>query len=53
MLVFLHRVIPTYYIAGDLVFLTSFFVLGGDFWDKFSGLFKHGVKITSQPPAVK
>lgn len=40
----LQEIPVTYYIVGDLVFLTSFFVLGGDFWDKFSGLFNHGVK---------
>ena len=26
-------------IAGDVVFLASFFVLGGEFWDKFRALF--------------
>lgn len=26
-------------IAGDVVFLASFFVLGGDFWDKIRSLF--------------
>lgn len=33
------------YILGDILFLASFFVLGGDFWDKFSGLFNHSVKV--------
>lgn len=33
------------YVVGDIIFFTSFFVLGGDFWDKFSGLFKHGIKV--------
>jgi hypothetical protein len=28
-------------ISGDLVFLASFFVLGGDFWDKVRSLFVH------------
>ena len=37
------------YIFGDIIFLTSFFVLGGDFWDKFSGLFNHSVKVVKQP----
>ncbi len=37
------------YILGDIIFLSSFFVLGGDFWDKFSGLFKHNVKVVKQP----
>lgn len=41
---------PTwFYIIGDIVFVTSFFVLGGDFWDKFSGLFKYDVKINKKP----
>ena len=32
-----------WYIALDLMFISSFFVLGGDFWDKLSGLFKHNI----------
>jgi hypothetical protein len=32
-------------IISDILFISSFFVLGGDFWDKLSGLFKHNVKI--------
>ncbi len=28
-------------VCGDLLFVTSFFVLGGDFWDKIRGLFMH------------
>lgn len=32
-------------IAGDLMFVSSFFVLGGDFWDKLRGLFVHKAKI--------
>ena len=31
-------------IGGDLLFLSSFFVLGGDFWDKVRALFIHGAK---------
>ena len=31
-------------ISSDIIFVSSFFVLGGDFWDKLSGLFKHNVK---------
>jgi hypothetical protein len=31
-------------LAGDVVFLLSFFVLGGDFWDKIRALFMHGAK---------
>lgn len=34
------------YIVGDIIFLASFFVLGGDFWDKFSGLFKNSIKVS-------
>ena len=37
------------YILGDIIFISSFFVLGGDFWDKLSGLFKHSVKVVKQP----
>lgn len=33
-------------IAGDLLFISSFFVLGGDFWDKVRGLFVHNSRIT-------
>ena len=29
------------YIVGDTIFISSFFVLGGNFWDKLSGLFKY------------
>ncbi len=28
-----------YAIAGDVMFVASFFVLGGDFWDKIRSLF--------------
>ena len=34
-----------WYIISDLLFVSSFFVLGGNFWEKLSGLFKHSVKI--------
>lgn len=34
----------TYAIGGDLLLLTSLFVLGGDFWDKVRALFIHGAK---------
>lgn len=33
------------YLIGDALFFSSFFILGGDFWDKFSGLFSHKAKI--------
>jgi hypothetical protein len=32
-------------IIGDILLLLSFFVLGGDFWDKLRGLFIHNAKI--------
>lgn len=32
-------------VTGDLSFLTSFFVLGGDFWDKIRSLFIHSAKV--------
>lgn len=35
-----------YYIIADIIFLFSFFVLGGDFWDKLSGLFNYRVKVS-------
>lgn len=31
-------------IAGDLLFLSSLFVLGGDFWDKIRALFVHNAR---------
>lgn len=34
-----HRV--AFNLAGDLVFVSSFFVLGGNFWDKLRALFIH------------
>jgi NADH:ubiquinone oxidoreductase subunit 6 (subunit J) len=34
-----------YAIAGDLLLLTSLFVLGGDFWDKLRGLFVYSDRI--------
>ena len=37
---------PTwFFIIGDIVFIASFFILGGDFWDKFSGLFNYKAKV--------
>jgi len=32
--------------ATDVIFIASFFVLGGDFWDKFHALFTHEIKNT-------
>ena len=37
-------------ITGDLMFLASLFVLGGDFWDKLRALFVHGA--TARFPAT-
>jgi hypothetical protein len=37
-----HRI--AFAVAGDLMFLTSLFVLGGNFWDKFRALFVHGAR---------
>jgi hypothetical protein len=31
-------------VTGDLMFFSSLFVLGGDFWDKFRALFVHGAR---------
>ena len=36
-----------YAIGGDLLLLTSLFVLGGDFWDKIRALFVHSDKVCS------
>lgn len=33
-----------WHIGGDLVFVSSLFVLGGDFWDKLRALFVHGAR---------
>jgi len=32
-------------LIGDLLLVSSLFVLGGDFWDKLRGLFIHKAKI--------
>jgi hypothetical protein len=37
-----------WYITSDILFVSSFFVLGGDFWDKLSGLFKYNVKVVKE-----
>lgn len=34
-----HRIM--YSLVGDLIFFTSFFVLGGEFWGKFKALFTY------------
>ena len=43
------KVIPVWwYLISDIIFVSSFFVLGGDFWDKLSGLFKYHVKVVNK-----
>jgi hypothetical protein len=37
------------FILGDLIFLSSFIVLGGNFWDKLSGLFKYDGMVEAEP----
>jgi len=37
-----HRLL--WAIGGDLAFVASFFVLGGEFWDKLRALFVHGAR---------
>jgi hypothetical protein len=39
--------------ATDVIFIASFFVLGGDFWDKLHALFTHEVKETDQGHSSK
>ena len=34
---------------GDVIFIASFFVLGGDFWDKVRALFIHNALATIRP----
>jgi len=35
-----------YALGGDLLLLTSLFVLGGDFWDKVRSLFLHNAEVS-------
>jgi hypothetical protein len=51
LLPYISHLIPAYEqsrqlinVAGDLILIASFFVLGGDFWDKVRALFIHGAK---------
>jgi hypothetical protein len=51
LLPYFTHLIPTYeenrYListVGDVILITSLFVLGGDFWDKLSSLFIYGAK---------
>lgn len=41
---YLKNIDYSYYIIGDIIFIASFFVLGGEFWDRLSGLFKYNSK---------
>ena len=38
-----HRLVVI--VIGDLMFVASLFVLGGDFWDKISALFIHRASV--------
>lgn len=38
-----HRIVMS--LVADLTFVLSFFVLGGDFWDKFRALFLYDAKV--------
>ena len=48
---YISNLIPSYEenrilinIVGDIVLVTSLFILGGDFWDKLRSLFVHGAR---------
>jgi len=48
---YLHRFLPGFdthpmwwHVSGDVIFVASFFVLGGEFWDKLRSLFVHGAR---------
>ena len=36
------------YIVGDVIFIASFFVLGGNFWDKLNGLFHNNMEVAKE-----
>ena len=38
-----------WFILGDVIFISSFYVLGGNFWDKLYGLFLFDAKINLEP----
>ncbi len=49
---YLHHHLPGFdrypviwYIGGDLLFVTSLLVLGGEFWDKLRSLYVHGARV--------
>ena len=39
------KINPGWRFYGDILLISSFFVLVGDFWDKIWGLFIHNAKI--------
>jgi hypothetical protein len=48
---YLHHFLPGFdthpmwwHVGGDVVFVASFFVLGGEFWEKLRALFVHGAR---------
>jgi hypothetical protein len=43
-----HRLVVS--MIGDLMFVASLFVLGGDFWDKVRALFVHGARAQFNGP---
>ena len=45
LLPFYHKNLVLFSIAGDVLFVSSLFVLGGEFWDKLQALFVYGGKI--------
>ena len=40
-------------LAADFLFLTSLFVLGGDFWDKLRALFVYDARAQFEPPLTE
>ena len=40
-------------LAADFLFLTSLFVLGGDFWDKLRALFVYDARAQFEPPPLE
>lgn len=43
-----HRI--AFNLAGDILFLTSLFILGGDFWNKVRSLFLYDARAQLPPP---
>ena len=39
-------------LAGDLLLISSVFVLGGDFWDKLRALFVHDAVVKTVPREI-